>query len=136
MPGTPLETLRVCPYRRFVGTTYRMPTLTSRREYFRLPYPITSGATLVVDGTNYKVGEVSERGLRVVTGVGQFPVDAHIEGTLTLTMGARCPVAGTVLRIEDDAFVVKLDRGPSTRDVMREQLHLSKAFPDWKPLPA
>ena len=33
-----------------VATTYRMPTLTSRREYFRLPYPITSGATLVVDG--------------------------------------------------------------------------------------
>ena len=51
-------------------------------------------------------------------------------------MGVRCPIAGTVLRIEDDAFVVKLERGPSTRDVMREQLHLSKAFPDWKPLPA
>ena len=55
-----------------MGTTYRMPTLTSRREYFRLPYPVTSGATLVVDGTNYKVGEVSERGLRVVSGVGSF----------------------------------------------------------------
>ena len=26
---------------------YRMPKLTSRREYFRLPYPVTSGATLV-----------------------------------------------------------------------------------------
>ena len=122
MPRTPMETLRVCPYRRFVGTTYRMPTLTSRREYFRLPYPITSGATLVVDGANYKVGEISERGLRIITGIGRFPVDAHIEGTLTLTMGLRCAVSGTVLRIEDDAVVVKLERGPTTRDVMREQL--------------
>ena len=26
--------------------------------------------------TNYKVGEVSERGLRIVAGVGRFPVDA------------------------------------------------------------
>jgi hypothetical protein len=113
-----------------------MPTLTSRREYFRLPYPITSGATLVVGSTNYKVGELSERGLRVITGVGEFPVDSRIEGTLALTMGARCQISGTVLRIEDDAFVVKLERGPSTRDVMREQLYLSKTFPDWKPLPA
>jgi hypothetical protein len=136
MPRTPLETLRVCPYREVVGTTYRMPTLTSRREFFRLPYPITSGATLVVDGTNYKVGEVSERGLRITTGIGQFPVDAHIEGTLTLTMGVRCPVSGTVLRIEGDAFVVKLTRGPTTRDVIREQRHLSKTFPNWKPQPA
>ena len=114
----------------------RFLTHPKRREYFRLPYPITSGATLVVDGTNYKVGELSERGLRVITGVGQFPVDSQVEGTLALTMGVRCQVSGTVLRIEDDAFVVKLDRGPSTRDVMREQLHLSKTFPDWKPLPA
>ena len=112
-----------------------MPTLTSRREYFRLPYPITSGATLAVDGTNYKVGEISERGLRVVTGIGRFPVDAHVEGTLTLTMGVRCVVSGTVLRVEDDAFVIKLERGPSTRDVMREQLFMAKAFPDWKPQP-
>jgi hypothetical protein len=113
-----------------------MPTLTSRREYFRLPYPITSGATLVVDGTNYKVSEVSERGLRVVTSEGSFSVEAPIEGTLILNMGVRCPISGSVLRLDGDSYVIKLERGPSTRDVMREQLYLSKAFPDWKPLPA
>ena len=37
-----LETLRVCPYRFRVATTYRIPTLTSRREFFRLPYPVTT----------------------------------------------------------------------------------------------
>ena len=89
-----------------------------------------------MDGTNYKVGEISERGLRVVSGVGQLAVDAPITGTLILTMGVRCPVVGSVLRIEEDSFVLKLDRGPSTRDVIREQLHVAKAFPDWKPQPA
>ena len=113
-----------------------MPTLTSRREYFRLPYPITSGATLVVDGANYKVRELSERGLRVVAGFGRFPVDAPVEGTLILTMGVRCPISGSVLRVEDDSVVLKLERGPSTRDVIREQLYVAKAFPDWKPQPA
>ncbi len=113
-----------------------MPTLTSRREFFRLPYPITSGATLTVDGTNYKVGEISERGLRVVTGVGLLAVHAQVEGTLTLTMGLCCHISGMVLRIEDDSFVVKLERGVSTRDVIREQLFVAKAFPDWKPQPA
>jgi hypothetical protein len=131
-----METLRVCPYRQPVGTTYRIPTLTSRREFFRLPYPITSGATLAMDGANYKVGEISERGLRIVTGVGRFPVDARIQGTLTLAMGLRCQVLGKVLRVEDDSFVVQLEHGPSSYDVIREQRFVAKTFPDWKPQPA
>jgi hypothetical protein len=119
-----------------VATTYRIPTLTSRREYFRLPYPITSGAALAVDGANYKVAEVSERGLRVVSGVGRFPVEATITGTLTLATGVRCQVTGTVLRIDADCFIVKLERGLSSTDVIREQRYVSKVFPDWKPQPA
>jgi hypothetical protein len=130
-----MEALRVCPYRFPVATTYRIPTLTSRREFFRLPYPITTGATLAVEGTNYKIGEVSERGLRIVSDTGKFPLEAEVQGTLTLTMGLCCKVHGKVLRIEDGAVVVKLDRGPSTYEVIREQRHLTKTFPDWKPLP-
>jgi hypothetical protein len=132
-----MEGLRVCPYRFPVATTYRIPKLTSRREYFRLPYPITTGATLAVEGTNYKVGEVSERGLRIVSDTGNFPLEAEVRGTLILTMGLKCNVSGKVLRIDEDgAVVVKLERGPTTYDVIREQRHLTKTFPDWKPLPA
>jgi hypothetical protein len=131
-----METFRVCPYRFGVATTYRIPKLTSRREYFRLPYPVTSGATLAVEGTNYKVGEISERGLRLISKTGKFEPETEIRGTLTLTMGLRCEVSGKVLRVEDGAVVLKLERGPSTYDVIREQRHLTKTFPDWKPLPA
>jgi len=132
-----MEALRVCPYRFRVATTYRIPTLTSRREYFRLPYPVTTGATLAVEGTNYKVGEVSERGLRIVSETGRFSPEAEVQGTLILTLGLKCTVSGKVLRIDEDgAVVVKLERGPSTYDVIREQRHLTKTFPDWKPLPA
>jgi hypothetical protein len=130
-----MEALRVCPYLLTVATTYRIPTLTSRREFFRLPYPVTTGATLAVEGTNYKVGEVSERGLRIVSAVDKFPLEAEVQGTLTLTMGLRCKVSGKVLRVEDGAVVVKLERGPTTYDVIREQRHLTRTFPDWKPLP-
>jgi len=132
----PMEALRDYPYRFPVATTYRIPTLTSRREFFRLPYPVTTGATLTVEGTNYKVGEVSERGLRIVSDLSKFPLESAIQGTLILTMGLRCTVSGKVLRIEDGAVVVKLERGPTTYDVIREQRHLTKTFPDWKPLPA
>jgi len=131
-----MESPRGYPYLGRVSTQYRIPKLSSRREYFRLPYPITSGAVLEVSGANYKVSEISEKGLRIVCGTGSFEVDAPIEGTLTLTMGARCPVAGTVLRIDGKDYIVRLDRGPSSQDVMREQRHLSKTFPNWKPLPA
>jgi len=133
MRASPIETLPVSPYRLSVATTYRMPRLSSRREYFRLPYPITSGAVLLVDGTNYKVGELSERGLRVLSGVGRLAVETRISGTLTLTVGLSCAVTGTVLRIDEDSFVVQLERGPSSYDVIREQRFVAKTFPDWKP---
>jgi hypothetical protein len=124
------------PYRRFVATTYRIPTLTSRRQFFRLPYPITSGARLAVVGSNYKVCEISERGLRVMSDVGRFPLDSRIQGTLTLAMGIQCEIAGTVYRIDDDSFVLKLERGPSSYDVIREQRFVARTFPDWKPQPS
>jgi hypothetical protein len=116
-----------------MGTTYRMPMLQSRREYFRLPYPVSSGAVLSVEGTNYKVNELSERGLRIITGVGRFPVDSRVEGLLELTAGLRCKVAGTVLRVDDDSFIVQLDKGPTCYDVIREQRHLARTYPEWKP---
>ena len=127
-----------------MATTYRLPKLASRREFFWLPYPVTTGATLAINGANYKVGEVSERGLRIVTGVGRFPVDARIQGVLTLATGTVCPIAGTVLRVDDDSFVLKLkrerererERGPTSHDVIRKQRFVAKSFPDWKPQPA
>jgi PilZ domain len=113
-----------------------MPTLTSRREFFRLPYPITVGATLLIDGTNYTVGEISEGGLRLLCNGEQFPLAQRVQGTLVLTAGMKCTVTGTVLRAEGKYVIVKLSRGPTGYDVMREQRHLSKSFPDWKPQPA
>ena len=110
-----------------------MPKLSSRREYFRLPYPITTGAVLTVNGTNYKVDELSERGLRIVTGVGRLPQDTPIEGTLALVMGTRCTVQGVVLRVDDNAFIVRIDKGLKGYDIMREQVFVAKSFPDWKP---
>jgi len=107
--------LRVSPYRYSVATTLRTPTLSSRREFFRLPYPVMSGATLAIDGTNYVVGEVSEGGLRLHATSDEFPI------------------TGTVLRIEDKCVVLKLSRGPTGYDVIREQRHVAKQFPDWKP---
>ena len=112
-----------------------MPRLSSRREFFRLPYPITTGATLAVDGANYIVQEVSECGLRLVAVGGSLELNSRIQGTLILTAGMRCTVAGTVLRIEDKSVVLKLSRGPTGYDVIREQRHVARNFPDWRPQP-
>ena len=65
-----------------------------------------------------------------------FRSTQRVQGTLTLTAGMRCTVTGTVLRIEDRCVILKLSRGPTSYDVIREQRHLSKNFPDWKPQPA
>jgi hypothetical protein len=133
-----MASLGECPYRSRVATnyTYRMSALQSRREYFRLPYPVMATATLNLDGTSYKVDEISERGLRVVTGVGRLAVGARVKGMLSLNSGPRCEINGTVLRVDDQSFVLQLDKGPTCYDVIREQRHLTKLFPEWKPQPA
>jgi len=112
-----------------------MPKLSSRREFFRLPYPVMTGAVLAIGETNYTVAEVSEGGLRLRATSDEFPVAERIQGTLVLTAGMRCTVTGTVLRIEDKVVVLKLSRGPTSYDVIREQRHVSRQFPDWKPQP-
>jgi hypothetical protein len=118
-----------------MSTTYRTPTLTSRREYFRLPYPVTTAAVLSIDGAHYKVDEISERGLRVVKSEERLGVNSRVQGELKLTAGLRCVVSGTVLRVEDTHLVILLDKGPTCYDVIREQRHLSKTHPEWKPQP-
>jgi hypothetical protein len=110
-----------------------MPKLSSRREFFRLPYPISTGATLAIDGSNYTVEEISERGLRLSSATGSFALDTPVQGTLMLTAGVRCTVTGTVLRVEEKCVVLKLSRGPTSYDVIREQRHVARNFPDWKP---
>src|SRR5678816_4494768 len=105
---------------------YRMPKLTSRREFFRLPYPVTSGAKLSVDGTNYTVNEISEGGLRLTCSGEKFPLEQRVQGTLVLTAGVRCTVTGTVLRVEDPCVILKLSRGPTSYDVFLSLIHISE----------
>ena len=54
---------------------------------------------------------------------------------LTLTAGLRCKVSGRVLRVDGRSFIVQLELGPTCYDVIREQRHLSKTHPEWKPQP-
>ncbi len=79
------------------------------------------------------MAEIAEGGLRLVATGEPLPVAERVQGTLVLSAGMRCTVTGTVLRIEDKVVVVKLSRGPTSYDVIREQRHVSKIFPDWKP---
>jgi len=42
-------------------------------------------------------------------------------------------VSGVVLRIDDNSFIVKIEKGIKGYDVIREQVFVSRQFPDWKP---
>ena len=93
-----------------MATQYRRPKLSSRREYFRLPYPVTVGARLSINGANYTVAEISEGGLRLNCSGEQFALAERIHGTLELTAGMRCTVTGAVLRVEEKCVILKLSR--------------------------
>ena len=113
-----------------VATQYRMPKLYEPPRIF--PAAVSrhrSARRCRSTGLTTRSGEISERGLRLNCSGEQFPLAERIQGTLALTAGMRCTVTGTVLRVEDSCVIVKLSRGPTGYDVMREQRHLSQDLP-------
>lgn len=117
--------------------THSTGTTGSRRAFFRLKYPVSCHAVLHITGIKYPVVEISEGGLRLACiASGEFIAQNPVQGSLTLTSGVKCRVAGEVLRLEDDGklAILRLTRGPSHHEVLAEQRHVAKIFPDWKPI--
>jgi hypothetical protein len=102
------------------------------RQHFRLRYPLAAQPTLTVDGRRYGVTELSEGGLRLIAGPsGRLAPAWSVRGELMLATGATIEIQGSVLRIDDAHVIVKLDLGPSFKDMVAEQRYVAQRFPDW-----
>jgi hypothetical protein len=103
-----------------------------QRQYFRLRYPLAAQPTLRVGGQTFAVTELSEGGMRIIAGpAGRIAPEWNVRGELRLATGDTVPVEGSVLRIDDAHVVVKLDRGPSYKDMLAEQRYVAQRYPDW-----
>jgi hypothetical protein len=103
-----------------------------QRQHFRLRYPLAAQPTLRVAGHSFAVTELSEGGMRIITGpAGRIAPDWDVRGELVLATGDTVPVDGYVLRIDDSYVVVKLMHGPSYKDMFAEQRYVAQRYPDW-----
>lgn len=101
-----------------------------RRAYFRLHYPQTERPSLLTEGANYPVSEISEGGLRLVAldASQELEQQRHLVGILQLS-GQSVAVEGRVLRRQHDEVVVVLSDGVPLPLVMSEQRRLIRKYP-------
>ncbi len=103
-----------------------------QRQYFRLRYPLAAQPTLRVGGLTFAVTELSEGGMRLIVGpAGRIAPTWDVRGELRLATGSTVAVEGSVLRIDESHVIVKLDRGPSYKDMLAEQRYVAQRYPDW-----
>ncbi|MFB9134362.1 PilZ domain-containing protein [Vibrio olivae] len=100
-----------------------------RRAFFRLNYPKRARPNVRIDGDLYHVSEVSEQGIRVVMNPRGFYHGLTLKGRLNLHQDKQIEVQGQVIRMEETEVILKLDLGPSFRDMVQEQRYLRQNYP-------
>ena len=102
----------------------------NQREYFRLSYPRRMMPTILIDETEYRISEISERGLRIqVQTLAGFPPGGEVTGIITFKDGARIEISGVTLRWDKREVIVAPLEGVTFRRIVIEQRSLIREFP-------
>ncbi|MCA9264291.1 MAG: PilZ domain-containing protein [Planctomycetales bacterium] len=101
----------------------------NQRRFFRLAYPLSDRPQLLLDGRNYEVSEISERGLRIYcTQTSKFEVGQCVEGVIIFHDGESAKISGTVGRLSDIEVVVVRVEGVTFARMVDEQRHLINKY--------
>ena len=107
------------------------------RQTFRIVYPLSARARLLVAGRELPVIDCSENGLRLeIAGTADDLVDADglLRGRLELAQGASVEIVGKPLRVEQASLALLLEeqsRIPIAL-IYQEQRHLRARYPEWR----
>ncbi|MEO1526843.1 MAG: PilZ domain-containing protein [Planctomycetota bacterium] len=93
----------------------------SRREYFRLRYPPGRRPVVWIDGEEYELTELSERGARIICRESTLQIDDLVTGVVLFQDGENVPFEGTLARIEKNEWIIKIQIGISPGRVVQEQ---------------
>jgi hypothetical protein len=98
----------------------------NRREYYRIPYPVTERPRLVLGTAIHEVLDCSETGIRFeADDPASLQVGAPVQGRLRLRCGADLRVQGEVLRQDGEVVTASLDAaGVPLGTILKEQYHL------------
>ncbi len=102
----------------------------SGREFYRVTYPVMESPTLIVEGEQYVILDVSEKGLCTCEPIPGLQVGTEIVALLQLFEADPVPVEGHVVRIADDAVAIHFDkRGVAYNKIIKEQQRLIQKYP-------
>jgi hypothetical protein len=102
----------------------------SRREVYRVVYPLIERPTFEVGRLLYEIVDCSERGLRYEARDKRLPsVGSEVGGTIQFRRGANVAVVGRVIRAQQGEVVLQLDPPLAFGEILAEQRYLrSKGY--------
>jgi len=107
-----------------------MPSDSSRRELYRVTYPLVERPTFEVGRYLHEIVDCSERGMRYEVRDRRLPaVGTEVGGTIQFRRGASVPVSGEVIRAANDTVVLQLNPALPFSEILAEQRYLrSKGY--------
>ncbi|MBD1557221.1 PilZ domain-containing protein [Vibrio sp. S9_S30] len=100
------------------------------RQYYRLRYPKSERPRIKAWDHQFPVTEISEKGLRFLfSSEVEIKKRMEIKGTIILSGGESFDISGEVLRVDGVELVIKLEEGPSLKQMAAEQIRIRKKFP-------
>jgi hypothetical protein len=103
----------------------------AEREHYRVVYPLRARPRIVIEGQEYLVFDCSEGGVRYQLEAAAAPeIGTTVVGRIRFRRGAEVEVAGHIVRVENGAVAVRLDRpGIGMANILDEQRYLRTNFP-------
>lgn len=108
-----------------VRTMTQQPSDQSRRELYRVTYPLVERPTFEVGRYLYEIIDCSERGLRYEVRDRRMPtLGSEVGGTIQFRRGDEVPVTGEVIRAANGTVVLQLDPPLPFAEILAEQRYL------------
>ena len=104
--------------------------MSDRRNYFRLKYPHAERPVVRYKGCEYKVSEVSERGIKLLKDQ-ECTVCAgqSFAGVIRFKDGVTVSIVGVVVRSDEKEMVVELTKGINLGRMTEEQRRIRQKYP-------
>ncbi len=104
----------------------------NRREHYRVEYPISSRPKLIIEGIQYEVMDVSEKGIRFLSeSSNEFQVESEVKGKIVFHDNEVQEVEGTILRVAEKQTIIYLSVNISFFIIVQEQRYIRDNFVDW-----
>ena len=101
-----------------------------RRKYHRLQYPESERPTVRINGQDFHVSEISEKGTRILI-PNSCPLSHNdpVTGVLWFQDGVNIVIHGVVQRCDEHGMALKLSKGISMQRMIIEQSRLLEKYP-------